>query len=414
MLSEEKNLLLCMTGPQTPGGRLLRSYWQPVALSDELTDDPLPVRVMDEDLVLFRDDRGRIGLLGLHCSHRGADLSYGRLEDGGLRCLYHGWLFDVAGRCLEQPAEPQGSGFKDKIQHCAYPCQEKGGFIFAYLGKGQPPHLPDYEFLNAREDLRFVSKLYQECNYLQGNEGNIDPSHLSYLHRQFVEPENRTVSGSSKSPNMLYGRDVSPDIDVEETDFGVRIITRRRVDAEHQYVRISNFVMPNLSAFPGPSTDGYSVHWHVPVDDHHHWKYNLIFNREKPLDRELLREREEREMVDGYRLRRNPSNRFEQNRNDLKTVSFSGMGPFFQAHDAWATSSPGPVQNRAAEHLGYGDKAIALSRQMLLRNLTVMEQGREPQHVVRDVLGDWKDPLVVVSRVMSNEESLDDLLAAKP
>ena len=136
MLTREQNDLLTRTSPGTPGGSLLRRYWQPVALAEELPPGgaPLPVTLLGENLVLFRDDAGRPGLLGLHCPHRGADLSYGRLEGGGLRCLYHGWLFDVAGHCLEQPGEPQGSTFKDKIWHTAYPCQEAGEMILAYLG----------------------------------------------------------------------------------------------------------------------------------------------------------------------------------------------------------------------------------------------------------------------------------------
>src|SRR5438045_387096 len=145
---------------------------------------------MSEDLVLFRDDAGEIGLLGIHCSHRGADLSYGRLEDGGLRCIYHGWLYDRTGRCLEQPGEPspppqpspaRGEGarpFHERIRHTAYPCQEVAGLIFAYLGPGEPPLLPPYEFLTAPEDHRFTTKTLKECNFLQASEGNIDPQHL--------------------------------------------------------------------------------------------------------------------------------------------------------------------------------------------------------------------------------------------
>src|SRR6266545_2218542 len=185
MLSREQNALLTQTGPGTPGGNLLRCYWQPVALSQEVTvgGAPLPVKLLGEELVLFRDEQGQPGLLGLHCSHRGADLSYGRLEDGGLRCIYHGWLYDRSGRCLEQPGEPAGSTFHERIRHPAYPCQEAGGVVFAYLGDSEPPLLPAYEFLTAPEDCRFVTKLFSDCNYLQGNEGNQDPVHLSFLHR---------------------------------------------------------------------------------------------------------------------------------------------------------------------------------------------------------------------------------------
>ena len=149
MLTQEQNELLTRTGPGTPGGEMLRRYWQPVALIEELPQDgpPVPVRIMGEDLVLFRNEQGEPGLLGLHCSHRGADLSYGRLEDGGLRCIYHGWLYDVQGHCLEQPGEPPGSTFAEKIQHKSYPCREVGGLILAYLGPGEPPLVPLYDVL---------------------------------------------------------------------------------------------------------------------------------------------------------------------------------------------------------------------------------------------------------------------------
>src|SRR5579871_1839725 len=144
MLAQADNEQLTRVGPGTPCGAMLRRYWQPAALSEELPAGgaPLPVRMLGEDLVLFRDEHGQPGLLGIHCAHRGADLSYGRLEDGGLRCLYHGWLYDRTGRCLEQPGEPAGSTFHERIRQTAYPCQEVAGIIFAYLGPGEPPLLP--------------------------------------------------------------------------------------------------------------------------------------------------------------------------------------------------------------------------------------------------------------------------------
>src|SRR5487761_641011 len=175
MLTRQENELLTRVGPGTPCGELMRRYWQPAALSEELPPGgaPLPVRLLGEDLVLFRDEQGRPGLLGIHCSHRAADLSYGRLEDGGLRCLYHGWLYDVDGNCLEQPGEPRGDGsglpdpynpgsvgarhaspFREKIRHPAYPCQEVAGVIFTYMGPGDAPLLPPYEFMTVSEEQR--------------------------------------------------------------------------------------------------------------------------------------------------------------------------------------------------------------------------------------------------------------------
>src|SRR5438309_3303455 len=156
MLTKEDNELVTRIGPGTPGGDLMRRYWQPAALAEELPIDgaPIPVRLMGEDLVLFRDQSGQPGLLGIHCSHRGADLSYGRIEDGGLRCLYHGWLYGVTGQCLEQPGEPAGSTFHERVRHTAYPCVEAGGLILTYMGPGAPPLLPAYDFLAATEPYR--------------------------------------------------------------------------------------------------------------------------------------------------------------------------------------------------------------------------------------------------------------------
>ena len=161
MLSQEENDLITRTGPGTPGGQLLRRYWQAVALAEELPADgaPLPVRIMSEDLVLFRDDHGDLGLVGRHCSHRRADLSYGRIENGGLRCLYHGWLFDRHGNCLEQPCEPPAKRFCEKVRHPAYPCQERAGIIFAYLGPGEPPMFPAYEPFLAPSNHLLVTKI---------------------------------------------------------------------------------------------------------------------------------------------------------------------------------------------------------------------------------------------------------------
>src|SRR5919198_864899 len=147
MVTREENELLTQTGPGTPGGELMRRYWQPVAMQADVPPGcpPMPVRLLGEDLVLFRDEAGRPGLLGLHCAHRGADLSYGRLEDGGLRCLYHGWLYDIRGTCLEQPGEPAGSTFHERIRQRAYPCHEIAGVVFAYLGPTPVPLFPNYE-----------------------------------------------------------------------------------------------------------------------------------------------------------------------------------------------------------------------------------------------------------------------------
>jgi phthalate 4,5-dioxygenase len=411
VLTREQNDLLCQTGPGTPGGDLLRAFWQPVALSKEIPEGgaPIPLKIMGEELVLFRDDSGRAGLLGLHCAHRGADLSYGRLEDGGLRCIYHGWLYDTTGRCLEQPGEPAGSTFHERIRQTAYPCLEAAGVVFAYLGKGEPPQLPAYEFLTASPEHRYADKYLYESNYLQGNEGNIDPVHLSFLHR-FLREEpaaqrgDGAPPGSNVSSNELFGRDTAPHLEIEPTDFGVRIFSLRDAGGGKRYVRISNFIFPNLSAFPGGPTDGYGVNWHVPIDDHRHWKFNINLQRVGTMPRELWDRQHGEEVLPDFSLRRTRANRYLQDREEMKTRSYIGLGSFFAAHDAMAVEGPGHVQDRTQEHTGSTDKAIVMARLQLLKGIADMQEGRDPMHLVRTPEANRLGHVGAVDCVVPNEE----------
>jgi phthalate 4,5-dioxygenase len=406
MMTQEENKLLTQTGQGTPGGELLRRYWQPVALSEELPPGvaPLSIKILGEDLVLFRDDKGRAGLLGIHCSHRGTDLSYGRVEDGGLRCLYHGWLYDIEGRCLQQPGEPGGGEHRDAIRHPAYPCKETGGVIFTYMGPGTPPLLPNYEFLNAPPERLYVNKIFHECNYLQANEGNIDPVHLSFLHRFLENREERYrgVRGAEESHYNLVARNIAPILDVELTDFGVRIYTVRQLEGDKAYLRVSYFVLPNLSAFPGQTGgEGYSVNWHVPMDDDHHWKYTFVYSARAPLDKRMV-ERERSELRPDYRLVRNEANRFMQDRESMKSKTYAGMGSGFQAHDAFATASQGAIQDRTEEHLVSSDKAIVAARKLLEKAIRDVQEGREPPHVIREPNRNRVPHLLVISDMIPN------------
>ncbi len=191
MLSAEQNDLLTRTGAGTPAGKLMRCYWQPVALVDELTGNrPVkPVRLLGESLVLFRDEAGRYGLLERACPHRGTDLAYGRLEHGGLRCAFHGWLFDVTGQCLDTPAEPEGSRMCANIRQKAYPVVEKSGILFAYMGSSEPPAFPQFDCFAAPPTHTFAFKGMIDCNWLQSFEVGIDPAHTSFLHRFFHDEE---------------------------------------------------------------------------------------------------------------------------------------------------------------------------------------------------------------------------------
>ncbi len=394
MAANQEVELLVRTDPGTPCGELMRRYWQPAALAEELPEGgaPLAVRLLGEDLVLFRDNQGRPGLLALHCSHRGADLSYGRIEDGGLRCIYHGWLYDIKGRCLDQPGEPGGGVHRDSIRHPAYPCVEKAGIIFAYLGPGEAPLFPKYEFLNVPDEQVYATKLLHECNYLQANEGNIDLSHLSFLHYNYM---NKGIGGGAKrsapeTPSEpISGRGAVPTVetaDAELTGFGVRSYKIRRDVAPDQYqLYLTEFVLPNFTAFPGilRGVGGYMVNWHVPIDDTHHWKYTFIFNRERQVERDW-RERASGLRTPDYRPVRNKRNRYLQDRKSMQRESYSGIGFDFVAQDLWVTEGQGPIRDRSSEHLVSMDKAVLAARKLLLTAVYNLMEGREPPNVVRD------------------------------
>ncbi|MBM2809825.1 MAG: phthalate 4,5-dioxygenase [Chloroflexi bacterium] len=384
----EENELMTRTDAGTPCGELMRRYWQPAALSEELPAGgaPLPVRLLGEDLVMFRDEQGRPGLLGLHCSHRGADLSYGRLEDGGLRCIYHGWLYDVNGRCLEQPGEPAGSTFHERIRHTAYPCIERARVIFAYMGPGEPPEFPNYEFLCRPLENGKVQKYYHECNYLQANEGNYDLSHLNFLHylRGLDEIQNGVKFSDAplRHQGMLPAVLASP---VALTPYGVRSgKIRSGPDFEGEIMTTTEFVLPNFTAFANGRVidardqEGYTVNWHVPMDDTHHWKYTFDYSRRGPMERGPRTE-----MID-YRPVRNLSNRFLQDREEMANQTFAGLGRDFTIHDKWVTEGEGAIQDRTTEHLGPLDRAVVMGRQILIKAIRDLQQGREPANVVRD------------------------------
>lgn len=407
MTTIEEQELLTRTGPGTPCGDLMRRHWQPAALSEELPPGgaPLSIRLLGEELVLFRDEQGRPGLLGLHCSHRGADLSYGRLEDGGIRCIYHGWLYDVHGRCLEQPGEPAGSTFHERIRHPAYPCHEQAGVVFAYLGPGEPPLVPNYEFLCAPADHVVTTKLLHECNYLQANEGNLDLSHLTFLH---YTARNRGIGGGPDGASGIaevppgegiHGGGAAPGVeyaDAELTPCGLRSYkVRRDVGEDRYHLYLTEFVLPNLTAFPGPGRgqEGYGVNWHVPIDDTHHWKYTFTVTRHRPVNFEGLGvdylnrysgTNDASTRTSDYRPVANRANRYLQERGTMKTECYTGMGFNFVLHDLWATESQGPIQDRTREHLGAMDRVVTVGRKVLMKAIMDLQEGKEPANIIRD------------------------------
>lgn len=387
MLSAEQNKRLTEIGPGTPCGDLMRRYWQPAALTEEL-DGPRPaiaVRLMGEELVLFRDGNGHYGLVDRRCPHRGADLCYGRLEDGGLRCPFHGWLFDVNGSCLEQPAEPPTSNFHRKVRLTSYPCKEVNGIIFTYMGPDEPPPLPNFDCFVAPESYTFAFKGLWECNWLQAVEVGVDPAHASFLHRYLDDhdPEYGLQfggeSGESGMTQTQVLRDYDcPKINLEETDFGMRLVTTRDISEDTMHVRVTNSVFPNLIVIPMTS-DMCISQWHVPIDDTHCWWYAIFTAFNEKIDKKAMRDqRRELYTLPDYRSRSNKSNQYGFNPEEQRTQTYTGMGLDINVHDQWAVESPGPIFDRTREHLGTTDKGIFALRKNLLNGIKALADGDPP------------------------------------
>jgi len=388
MASAAMNELMTRVGPGTGAGSVLRRYWQPVALSDELKGER-PVRavtVFGENLVLFRDEAGTLGLIGRSCPHRGADLCYGRLEDGGLRCPFHGWLFDAQGKCLETPAEPEDSRLRHQIRHPSYPVIEKNGMIFAYMGEGDPPALPALDCLAAPESHSFSFKGFVDCNWLQLLEVGIDPAHASYLHRFLEDDEDDTYGlqfryDVDSIPTTKLMRDYPrPDIEVEDTAFGFRITTTRNLDNRGMHVRMTNQIFPTAIIIPFSPTMTVTQ-WHVPVDDVRSYWYAMFTSFTDPVDQDVMRaQRLELYELPDYIPRVGKANDYGYDAGEQASKTYTGMGDDINVHDQWAVESQGAIQDRTTETLGTSDVVIIEYRKRLVGEIREFQRG-EPRPI---------------------------------
>jgi phthalate 4,5-dioxygenase oxygenase subunit len=389
MTTAAENEFMTRITPGSPAGKLLREYWQPAALSEELDRGrPVaPVRLLGEDLVLFRDARGRLGLMDRHCPHRGADLCFGRLEDGGLRCAFHGWLFDTTGQCLEQPAEPADSRAHHHLRHRSYPCVERNGIVFAYLGQGTPPAFPAFDCFLAPPQQTFAFKGLWECNWLQALEVGIDPAHPSYLHR-FLEDETadaaygrqfRGAAADSDLPLTKILRECSrPAIETQDTEFGFRLVTTRALADSRMHYRITNLLFPNAIVIP-MSSEMTITQWHVPIDDVSCYWYSLFTSFGAAVDRETMRrQRMERHTLPDYRPGTGRANAWGFSAADQATRTYTGMGMDVNVHDQWAVESPGAIVDRTQEHLGKSDVGIIKYRKLLQGGIRALKDGGRP------------------------------------
>jgi phthalate 4,5-dioxygenase len=385
MLSREDNDLLTRVGPGTPTGALMRQYWLPVLRSEELERGGRVkrVRLLGEDLVAFRTREGRVGLVEEFCSHRRASLYFARNEEAGLRCVYHGWKYGLDGQCLDMPNEPPESSFRDKVCHPAYPCAERGGVVWAYMGPlDSPPALPDLEWTLVPEAQRFVSKFYQDCNYLQGLEGGVDPAHIAFLHGVVDGADDalqRELDDASAGFLLAVQLERAPYLEVADTPYGALIGARRDAGNGMSYWRITQFHLPFHTLPPTDPKPDPIIHQHIwiPVDDEHHVNWCISWHPTRALtdgERAAMQAGASIHVMDyapatsaaygDIRPRADRANDYLCDWDAQRTRKFFGV-PGVGAQDKSITESQQAIMDRSRERLGTADSGIIRVRRSL-------------------------------------------------
>ncbi len=406
MLSEKENEFLTRTGPGTPMGELFRRYWLPFHLRDEAPeadDAPLRVRLLSEDLLLWRDTEGRLGLIQERCPHRGTSLFYGVNDQNGLRCCYHGWKFDVAGNCTDMPSDAPGSTFKERVRARAYPVLESGGALWAYMGPAEkrPPE-PRFSMNVLPSECVATFRFETYCNYLQSMEGDIDTTHISTLHLRYENEKEPPDDGTDRpgypsralagyiSASRKYAR-----VEVQDTDYGLRLIAVRTTPRGNQFLRINCQVIPFMTFIASQRGDGI-CYTSVPIDDHSCMRIGFTIHRHKPFtpeEREGLKQERMHFEADGRTRLMRSDNDYLIDRAAQKTITPSGIIPT-REQDAAATESMGPVMDRTQEHLYHADAAIIRYRQLLMNAARNLQEGEEPASL---------DPGIPFERIRSEE-----------
>jgi phthalate 4,5-dioxygenase len=403
-MKAEQNALLTQIGPGTPCGAVLRSYWQPVALVDEfdaalqpgMAQRPMKaVRLMGQDLVLFKDQQGAWGLLDRDCPHRGADLAFARHEGDGIRCPFHGWKFDAQGRCLDTPAEPLGSRLCDRVQQRAYPVMERSGVLFAWLGQpGAQPELPMFDCFAAPSSHVFAFKGLWHCNWLQAFEVGIDPAHTSFLHRflndaplesvgsnaggrQFRSASAGDVNGERWPMTRIMREFHRPDISFERKPWGFQLTTLRPMTEDLTHVRVTHGIFPHTFVIPLSETMTITQ-MHVPVDDTHTYWYAFFTSFTGPVDKQAMRDQRTAFIPPPLFIpKAGRADDWGFNPAEQRSTTFLGMGEDdINVHDQWAVESMGAIQDRTREHLGTSDKVIMANRRLLLQAIEQVQAGQ--------------------------------------
>jgi phenylpropionate dioxygenase-like ring-hydroxylating dioxygenase large terminal subunit len=395
MLTKEQNELLTRTGPGTPMGDVLRRYWVPAVMSSEVAEPDCPpakVKLLGEDLIAFRDTKGRVGIVQERCAHRTASLWLGRNEDCGIRCVFHGWKFDIEGRCVDMPNEPTQDRLRDKVRIRAYPTAEMGDIVWAYMGPADKmPAPPKFEFTQVPPSHREVTKTLEECNWFQAVEGGIDTSHVGFLHFGSYQ-----ALQSTKDPTGFWRRSQAPHIEVDLTTYGYRYAGVRPLGDQGHWVRGYHFVMPwtqirpsqaNTKVLPNGEkkenwTTTVSGHFWVPQDDESCMVWNWAYN----FGNEGLSEEDRRDDAAGpenvyvdqnFRKKRNKDNNWMIDRAAQRTSSFTGIKGI-NTQDHAVQESMGPIMDRTVEHLGPADMPVVMARRLLFEAVEAVRAGKDP------------------------------------
>ena len=419
MLSREDNALLARVGPGTATGDLLRQYWIPALTSSEVPEPdgaPVRVRLLGENLIGFRTTSGKVGLIQNHCPHRGASLFFGRNERDGLRCVYHGWRFDVTGACVDMPSEPPESNFASKVCATAYPCVERNDVVFAYMGRRTtPPPLPDLEPNMLAPGEAVVQKVLRECSWFQALEGDIDTSHLGFLHLGALKPED--VRPGSFDYYLLADR--APRYEVAETEFGTTYGAYRPAEADTYYWRIAHFLFPFYTMIPtGLLGTQILVRAWVPIDDTHVMFWSLSLPRTRggggtgnaaaiaTAGLEFLPETSD--WLGRFRLTQHGANDYRIDREAQRDGSFTGIAGIHQQDQA-VTESMGPLVDRTQEHLSSSDEMVIRTRRRVLRAAAAWrDKGEVPPGVDDPAVYRYRSGGVILPRSADWREATRD------
>ncbi len=385
MLTPQENDLLCRVEGDAPMGALMRQHWQPVCLTEEVPDSdgtPVKARVMGEDLVVFRDTQGRLGVMDEYCPHRRVSLIFGRNEECGLRCLYHGWKIDVLGNVVDMPSEPSQSGLANKVKHKAYPTHEWGGFVWAFMGPSES--LKDFApplWAPTNETRVSISKIIIPCNWAQIVEGQIDSAHSSSLHSSDMVPARVEGAQATSDQWLRPSTDKSPRMQVEEASYGFRYAALRRPikDAvNNDYIRTTVFVAPSTALIP-PNNLYNVANINVPIDDHHTAFHFIAWGPKETTPstqnwREFLSTQIGPDLDDKYNPKRTLANQFLQDRTAMKAGNYSGIKGIPNQDMAMWTSM-GSMVDRSKDRLGASDLAIVAFRRCMIDALKSFQQG---------------------------------------